>query len=446
LHNINVPHRFSVPALKLTVAAILSLTVFALAPTHAQSLSFDRERGRAMLSEIKSELKKNYYDPTIRGIDVDARFHQAEEEINQATSLGQITAAIAQALLDLDDSHTFFLPPSQTMRVDYGWQMQMIGQNCYVTAVRPGSDAEAKGLKAGDRIISVNNFPPTRADLWKMKYFYNVLNPHTVMSMVIQSPGGQPHPLDIAAKVRTGKVIIGDTLSDWEDLEREYQNNQRLNSHRYIEIGDDLFIWRMPAFDLPKEKVDDMMGKVRKKKALILDLRGNGGGQEDTLLRLIGHFFDHDVKVGDIERRKESRPLVAKSHGNQIFTGQLIVLTDSETGSAAEVFARIVQLEKRGTVIGDRTAGAVMRGKIYSHKVGTDRAIFYAVSITDANLIMSDGKSLEHVGVTPDKLLIPIGMNLAAGRDPVLTYAASLVEVTIDSRKAGALFPFEWGN
>lgn len=427
------------------VAAILSLHIF-FTEARPQSLSFDRERGRVMLSEIKNDLKKNYYDPGFRGINVDELFRRAEEEIKQATSLGQITAAIAQALLDLNDSHTFFLPPAHATRVEYGWQMQMFGQNCYVIAVKPGSDAEAKGLKAGDRIISINKFTPTREDLWKMKYFYNVLNPHTGLSLVVQSPGGQPRQLDVAAKVRTGKVIVGETMNEMVDLEREYRNNQRLNSHRYVEMGDALFIWRMPAFDLSEEQVDEMMSKVRKKKALILDLRGNAGGREETMLRLIGHFFDREVKVGDIQRRKENRPLIAKPRGAQPFTGQLMLLTDSETGSAAEVFARVMQLEKRGMVIGDRTAGAVMRAKTISHKLGSDTAVFYAVSITDADLIMTDGKSLERTGVTPDKLLIPIGINLAAGRDPVLPYAASLLEITIEPEKAGALFPFEWAN
>lgn len=136
------------------------------------------------------------------------------------------------------------------------------------------------------------------------------------------------------------------------------------------------------------------------------------------MLRLIGHFFDHDVKVGDIKTRKETRPLIAKSRGSQFFDGQLFVLTDSETGSAAEVFAHVMQLEKRAMVIGDRTSGAVMWSRLYSHKVGADTAIFFAASITDADLILTDGKSLERTGVVPGKLLIPVGSNLAAGREP----------------------------
>jgi C-terminal processing protease CtpA/Prc len=413
----------------------------------AQSLSLDRDRGRVMLSEIKDSVKKGYYDPNYHGMDIEARFRQAEEEIKQARSLAEITSAIAQALLELNDSHTFFIPPSQTTRVQYGWLMQMYGNVCYVMAVERGSDAEAKGLKPGDRVLSINNHTPTREDLWKMEYFYNILNPQTGLSVVVQSPGEQqPRRLDLAAKVRTARVNIGDVMADWEDMARERQRRQKLNTHRFLEFGDDLFVWRMPAFNLLDEKVDDIMGKAKKKKALILDLRGNGGGYEITLLRLIGNVFDHDVKIGDIKRRKETKSLVAKSRGKESFTGQLTVLIDSESGSAAEVFARVVQLEKRGTVIGDRTMGAVMRARVAQHQVGADRAIFYRVSVTDADVIMADGQSLERVGVKPDVPLLPNGRNLAQGRDPVLPYAASLLGVTIDPAKAGEFIKFEWAE
>ena len=58
----------------------------------------DRDRGVTMLRWIKDELKKNYYDPNFRGMDVDARFKTAEDKLKQATSLGQVMTIIAQAL------------------------------------------------------------------------------------------------------------------------------------------------------------------------------------------------------------------------------------------------------------------------------------------------------------------------------------------------------------
>ena len=75
------------------------------------------------------------------------------------------------------------------------------------------------------------------------------------------------------------------------------------------------------------------------------------------------------------------------------------MLIDSTSGSAAEVFARIIQIEKRGTVIGDRSAGAVMEGEFFRHAVYVDpkNVTQYGVMISIADLMMTDGKSLEGV-------------------------------------------------
>jgi C-terminal processing protease CtpA/Prc len=135
---------------------------------------------------------------------------------------------------------------------------------------------------------------------------------------------------------------------------------------------------------------------------------------------------------------------VAKTRGQDAFTGKLVVLIDSRSGSASEVLARVVQLEKRGTIVGDLSEGAVMRSQGYRYEMGSGTIIFYGASITDADAIMSDGKSLEHVGVSPDELLLPSGADLAARRDPVLSRAAALLGVELTAEKAGTLFPLEW--
>lgn len=406
--------------------------------------SLDRERGRMMLSAVKEDLKKNYYDPSFHGMDLDVRFKAADEKIKQAQSLGQIFGIIGQVLTELEDSHTFFVPPGRSSKTEYGWQMQMIGDKCYVTAVKPGSDAAAKGLTEGDEVELIDGRRPAHTNLWKLKYLYHALRPQPGMHVVIVKPDGKRQELDVLAKVQTGKRLMDLTGNDVFTLIRESENATRLHRNRYVELGEDLFIWKMPQFDLLSTAVDDFVDKFRKKKALIIDLRGNGGGYEETLLRLIGSLFDHDVTIGDLKRRKETKPLVAKTRGEHPFAGKLIVLIDSESGSAAELFARVVQLEKRGTVIGDVSAGAVMRAKEYPHEMGVDIVVFYGVSITDADIIMTDSKSLEHTGVAPDEIKLPTAADLAAKRDPVLAYAASLLGITITPDKAGSFFPIEW--
>jgi len=414
---------------------------------HAQSFDrIERERALTMLGNVKEQLKKHYYDPTIRGMDVDARFKAAEEKIKQSSSLGQAFGIIAQVLLDLDDSHTKFYPPSRPERIEYGWEMQMIGDECYVTAVKPGSDAAAQGLKAGDRIIGVERFQPTRKEFWKMRYYYNTLSPRAGLNLVVQSPGGQPREMNVKAKVVPGKRIV-DLNNNLEvnAILREMEDDAKLGRHRYFEDLGGVFVWKMPAFDLEDSGVDEIMSKARGRSALVLDMRGNGGGAETTLLRLLGYFFDHDVKMADIKTRKESKPVIAKTRGkNNLFEGKVIMLVDSDSGSAAEVFARVMQLEKRGTVIGDTSAGAVMRSIYRSYEMGTERIVVWGANITNADAIMSDGKSLEKVGVIPDELMLPKATDMAARRDPVLARALELAGTKIDPARAAALFPIEW--
>jgi len=136
------------------VIAVLVLAGGAASPGYGQALSsFDRERGRMMLEVIKDDIRKNYYDPNFRGIDLDERFKVADDKIKQATSIGQVFGIVAQFAIELEDSHTVFLPPSRSYQTEYGWQMQVIGDKTFVVAVKPGSDAEKKGLQEGDGSI-----------------------------------------------------------------------------------------------------------------------------------------------------------------------------------------------------------------------------------------------------------------------------------------------------
>ena len=423
--------------------AAVSLIVFASLDSIAgQSITgLDRDRARGMLDVIKGEIKRSYYDANFRGIDIEARFKAADEKIKSVESLSQAYGVIAQVLTEFEDSHLYFVPPPRPARVEYGWQMQMIGDEGYVIAVKPGSDAEAKGLKPGDRLLKVDGFAPTRKNMWKMIYRYHLLRPQPGIQVEVQTGDEKPRELALKAKVIQLKRSLD--YSDFQTLIVEGENADHLNRHRGLETSN-VFIWKMPQFDLEDEKIDDWMAKARKSKALILDLRGNGGGYIKTLQRVVANLFNQDITIANVKQRKQTKPLLAKTRGKDAFTGQLVVLIDSRSASSAELLARVVQLEKRGTVIGDRSAGAVMQSKSYPYEMGTDSIIIYGASITDADMIMSDGKSLEHVGVNPDELMLPTGADLAAGRDPVLSRAVALLGIDLSPDKAGALFPFEW--
>ena len=64
---------------------------------------------------------------------------------------------------------------------------------------------------------------------------------------------------------------------------RDAEEDWRLSRHRHYEANADVLIWKMPQFDLSESGLTDVFGKLKKRKALILDLRGNEGGYVEVL-------------------------------------------------------------------------------------------------------------------------------------------------------------------
>jgi len=424
---------------------VLLLGVSLAAPQSAPEKNIDstRDSGLKMLNVVKEQIKANYYDSKFHGIDLDARFKVAELKIKQALSYAQIIGIIAQAVIDLNDSHTSLIPPPYKSTTVYGWKMQMIGNACYITAIAPGSDAEAKGLKPGDRIIALDGNEPTRKTMWKIKYYYYVLRPKSQVEVTVETPAGERRQVDVLTKnyrrhfeEDSGMIYVRDPITS--DL-GEVLKTVKI----YHEFGTDLIVYRFRSFDTDSDDIDKMMKKLGGHKAAVVDLRNNSGGRSDMLERFISYLFNHEVKVGDLKRRKEVKEVKVKPRKSHAFAGDLIVLIDSESKSAAEVFARLMQIEKRGLIVGDRSAGMVMENMVYDYDFDDrDRQpVLYGLMITDADIVMSDGKSLEWIGVTPDKLILPTSDDIRNRRDPALAYAASLGGIKITPEEAGALFP-----
>jgi C-terminal processing protease CtpA/Prc len=405
------------------------------------------QRGQAkrMLATIHSAIRDNYYDRTFHGIDLETHFRTAAVKLDEARSISHAYGIIAQALIEFDDSHTYFIPPMRPISVEYGWQMRMVGDACYVTAVKPGSDAAAKGLKPGDRLLQVDQFVPARLDLWKLRYLLYTLSPRPLVKMIVQSPGDSAsRPIEVAAKITSRPRVVEVSIDHIERFISEQKHEARATSNRFGRAGE-VALWKLSGFDFEPGDVDRLLDDaVKGASGLVLDMRGNGGGLIKTLEQLVGRLFDRDVKIADVKSRKSTRALVAKKRRTP-FGGKLAVLIDADSGSAAEVLARLVQIEKRGIVIGDRSAGAVMQGQIMTGGLeAAEGVLVYYASITSADLIMHDGRSLEKAGVNPDELILPAPTDMAAGRDPVMARAVAALGGSLDAAAAGAMFPVEW--
>jgi len=430
----------------VTVLSYLLVSIsFAFAQQSQTKLSKDeKQEVLLMLETISKDVKKHYYDAKFHGIDWDANVQKYRERIENAASLNRGLSEVAAALDALNDSHTFFLPPPRPYKHDFGWQIGMVGEKCFVLAVRPQSDADTKGIRPGDQVLTINGYVPQRDTLWKMNYVFNALRPQPALKVSLTSPAGQRKDIELVAAMRELPKVRDLTGHGFFDYVRELQNDLDLTKTRYAELDGDILVIKLPEFVLSEMGVDSMMKKARHKNALILDLRGNPGGDVDTLDELVRNLFDHDIKICDRMTRENSKPQKAKTIGKNAFSGKLFILVDSRSASAAEVLARVVQIEKRGTIIGDRSAGAVMEARHYPYRIGLDVVVFYGASITDADIIMTDGKSLEKVGVSPDETTLPVPTDLAAGRDAVLAHVVELAGGKVTSEEAGKLFPVLW--
>lgn len=429
---------------RVAAGSLLVFLLSAISWTQQQMSSLERGRALEILQVVSAEIKKHYYDPKFHGINWDLAVADARQKIERESSFNMSMSHIAAALASLNDSHTFLIPPQHAYGHDYEFRYQMIGDSCFVTHVRPKSDADAKGVKPGDEILALNSFAVNRDSLWKMHYVFSILRPQPGLRLELKGPSGAQRQVDVNAHVRVERRVTDLTTSEGVfGIIRGEEDEEHLMRARYAEFGDRLLALRVPEFFFSQSEVEHMISRARKHQNLIIDLRGNPGGSVDTLRYLVGGIFDREIKIADRVGRKDKKPEMSKPLHDP-FTGKIVVLVDAESASAAELFARIVQLEKRGIVVGDQTSGSVMEAKHYEEKMGTDTVILYGASITESDLIMSDGKSLEHEGVIPDDVVIPSGQDMASGRDPVLAHAAELLGVKITPEEAGKAFPYEW--
>jgi C-terminal processing protease CtpA/Prc len=137
--------------------------------------------------------------------------------------------------------------------------------------------------------------------------------------------------------------------------------------------------------------------------ALVFDLRRNGGGDPNMIVLLLSHLYGDDdrVHVNDFFTRTD--PVMPQYWtlttlpGPRFLDKPVYVLTSKRTGSAAEEFAYDIQQLKRGTLIGETTAGGANPGELVRLNAN------FAAFIADGRAVNPVSKTnWEGVGVAPD--------------------------------------------
>ena len=268
----------------LTVAMTAALAAQPQRPMPVNDLL----KARNMLRESYETVQKEYYDPAFHGVDLAARFKEYDEKLKSASSMNAGLTLIAAFLDGLQDSHTYFQPPEHSYSVDYGYRLAVIGDDVYVDRVRPDTDAASK-VQPGDRLLTLNGNGVNRDSFHRMQYLLQVLQPQQTTQLGLRNPAGAERSVVVETKLTQGRVmrdLFGGGGGELQDLELRDQAAARLMRSRHVEQGG-VMIWKMPIFLAENGEVDALFATARQQKALILDLRGNGGGLVDTLRRIV---------------------------------------------------------------------------------------------------------------------------------------------------------------
>jgi C-terminal processing protease CtpA/Prc len=220
----------------------------------------------------------------------------------------------------------------------------------------------------------------------------------------------------------------------------EYQEEERKQSKDNIvqyEDGKIVFL-TFPSFMVSAGEAGSDLKKAMAARALILDLRDNGGGREETTKEMVGHFLSQPTRLCLAIYRDRKEEVIAKPRSPNL-TSPLFILVDSHSASASEILARVLQLNGRATVVGDLTAGKVNRAQMFGGSGGSIVSIPFGVSITISRALMPDGSELEDHGVRPDDMCVPTEEDLRLAKDPCLERALSLAREAISKAAAHSM-------
>jgi carboxyl-terminal processing protease len=147
--------------------------------------------------------------------------------------------------------------------------------------------------------------------------------------------------------------------------------------------------------------------KAQRADAVLLDMRGNGGGSLTEATGLAGLFLPR-APVGQQRDREGKIKVEFAPDGTPAWDGPLAVLIDEGSAAGTEIFAAAIQDHGRGIVIGDRSFGrssvqTVISLDRFSQKP-SER--FGDLKLTVAQVYRATGDTFEQTGIIPD-ILIP---------------------------------------
>jgi carboxyl-terminal processing protease len=264
------------------------------------------------------------------------------------TNLDKLTERVIIDLLRNLDPHSTYISakdvrdmnePLQGNFEGIGIQFNVLYDTIIVIEPMSGGPSEKVGLRAGDRIITINN----------EKVAGIGISTNGVRSKLM-GPKGTIVTLSIFRKSEKGILdftIVRDKIPI-NSLDAAYMLNKETG---YV---------RLNKFAATTEKeFEDALAILQKSnmKNIIIDLRGNGGGYMIASTELANNFFSNQNLLVYLIGRKTPRQDYKSTGTGRLTSARVVVLTDEGSASASEIFAGALQDWDRGVIMGRRTFG-----------------------------------------------------------------------------------------
>ncbi|MBO74451.1 MAG: peptidase S41 [Flavobacteriales bacterium] len=280
---------------------------------------------RSALNGVLDRVEQTYVDPVVR------------QELEQVA---------LDAVLDKLDPHSLFISAEElaAMAEPMEGNFEGIGvefiiqrDTLIVVAAILGGPSEKAGLRAGDRILTVDSVAISGSNLTNQRVMELLKGPrNTTVVVGLDRADTIKHVLLRRDRIPIHSVVCSENL----DNECGYVKVIRFAQNTAEE------------FELAMEKLAEQgLSEV------IVDLRGNGGGYLNAVVPMVESFLEDDDLVVYTEGEHVPRRTYKARRNGRWKDWDIAVLVDESSASASEIFAGAIQDHDRGPVVGRRTFG-----------------------------------------------------------------------------------------
>lgn len=255
--------------------------------------------------------------------------------------------AIVAMLAELDP-HSVYIPKEDLEEVNeplkgnfegVGIQFNIVRDTIYVVDAIASGPSERVGIRAGDRIITVDSETVAGTGVKNSDVIRLLRGPKGTKVNVGIVRHGEKDPLEFT--ITRDKIPI-------YSVEAAYMAAPNVG---YIKVS------RFGATTTKEfsDKLDEL--KKQGMKDLVLDLQGNGGGYLRSAIEMADQFLGDRKLIVYTDGRSTPREDTYATEGSKFKKGRLVVMIDEGSASASEIVSGAIQDWDRGVVIGRRSFG-----------------------------------------------------------------------------------------